>query len=72
MEGVRTPFLASLTEFQVVRAGANSCQLVSCLDNLQHLMPHQLLARTFEGILERTGLAADQVLWFYPATAYLL
>ena len=65
MEGVRTPFLASLTEFQVVRAGANSCQLVSYLDNLQHLMPHQLLARTFEGILERTGLAADQVLWFF-------
>merc|ERR1711936_677961 len=42
VEGVRTPFLASLTDFQ-------------------HLMPHQLLARTFEGILERTGLAANQV-----------
>jgi len=42
VEGVRTPFLASLTDFQ-------------------HLMPHQLLARTFQGILERTGLAADQV-----------
>jgi len=42
VEGVRTPFLASLTDFQ-------------------HLMPHQLLARTFEGILERTGLTADQV-----------
>jgi len=42
VEGVRTPFLASLTDFQ-------------------HLMPHQLLARTFQGILERTGLSADQV-----------
>merc|ERR1712032_1360097 len=42
VEGVRTPFLASLTEFQ-------------------HLMPHQLLACTFQGILERTDLTADQV-----------
>ena len=29
-------------------------------------MPHQLLARTFQGILERTGLAADQVLFSSP------
>ena len=35
-------------------------------DDLQHLMPHQLLARTFEGILERTGLAADQVFLSSP------
>jgi len=42
VEGVRTPFLASLTEFQ-------------------HLMPHHLLARAFTGLIERTGLGADQV-----------
>ena len=29
-------------------------------------MPHQLLARTFQGILERTGLAAEQVLFSSP------
>lgn len=42
VEGVRTPFLASLTDFQ-------------------HMAPHQLLARAFEGVLERTGLAPEQV-----------
>lgn len=39
--------------------------------NLQHLMPHQLLARTFQGILERTGLSAEQVL-AVPSTLFLL
>jgi len=42
VEGVRTPFLASLTDFQ-------------------SMMPHQLLARAFQGILERTGLTPEQV-----------
>ena len=57
VEGVRTPFLASLTDFQVVLQKSFS----DFVNNSQHLMPHQLLARTFQGILERTGLAADQV-----------
>ena len=60
VEGVRTPFLASLTDFQVVLQKSFS----DFVNNPQHLMPHQLLARTFQGILERTGLAADQVAGF--------
>ena len=68
VEGVRTPFLASLTDFQVVLQKSFS----DFVNNPQHLMPHQLLARTFQGILERTGLAADQVPGFNQVPELLI
>ena len=76
VEGVRTPFLASLTDFQVVfTKGSNHFNLFlfsEFVNNPQHLMPHQLLARTFQGILERTGLAADQVPGFNQVPELLI
>jgi len=42
IDGVRTPFLASLTDFQ-------------------YMMPHQLLAQAYTGLLARTGVSPDKV-----------
>jgi len=42
IEGVRTPFLASLTDYQ-------------------HMMPHQLLAQAYTGLIDRTGVAASEI-----------
>jgi len=42
VDGTRTPFLASLTQFQ-------------------HMMPHELLAQAFSGLLERTGLPVEEL-----------
>ena len=41
IDGVRTPFLASLTDFQ-------------------YMMPHQLLAQAYTGLLSRTGVTGEQ------------
>ena len=42
IDGVRTPFLASLTEYQ-------------------YMMPHQLLAQAYTGLLNRTGLDSTAI-----------
>ena len=42
IDGVRTPFLASLTDYQ-------------------YMLPHQLLAQAYSGLLERTGISPAQI-----------
>ena len=50
IDGVRTPFLASLTDFQ-------------------YMMPHQLLAQAYTGLLSRTGVTGEQAKLYIPSTS---
>ena len=49
IDGVRTPFLASLTDFQ-------------------YMMPHQLLAQAYTGLLSRTGVTGEQAKLYVPSS----
>ena len=49
IDGARTPFLASLTEFQ-------------------YMMPHQLLAQAYTGLLSRTGVTGEQAKLYIPSS----
>jgi hypothetical protein len=50
IDGVRTPFLASLTDFQ-------------------YMMPHQLLAQAYTGLLSRTGVTGEQAKIYISCSA---